>query len=582
MEKKQILQPEKKYYQAPVEDQTVSIGLETREELLREGDKSIILDLERLFNKERNDSKKYKIYGKIRMIFRNMYKGESSYSNLREYLYLHGDGSDLGNYEGYLPYDEFAFLRRDIYKNVINTPTGTTTSNFGTYTPTFSLPAQTPNKHQNISMMDAPYHNWNLYLTYVHQNDSFYPITYTLTGGTKTISGNVAANGIPCRVESLQNYYRLTCPVPHGINEGEYVIISGKTRSIASFGNEKFDSKKYVLNLSKAQFSGTPLSSIVLIKRCIDKDNPLTTTSIYYVHRHKVITKTTDYILDKAGFETPIFEEEKKLLFENSAGVDDFLVERNRQESVLFDFKKTFKLTDIKNNLGYTPTDVYLTVIYRNSNGFFNYPPKVGWKFNFHNTWIDKHFSGTTSNETKITTTSFTKSGFTFYSGNSITIGTTGLTGAYVEYNKTELKERIISEAYHKISNPIATFDHNQDGNVDGFSGATAENLFGLYYQPYHKVKLKELSPYVETSKTNDIINLPENTMYFEKEGLWKWRDLYDHGYIDPDGYGVNHPFINNIHYVKNDINFYLRNERLYQNKTDGLTNFNDKTITDC
>ena len=97
MEKKQILQPEKKYYQAPVEDQTVSIGLETREELLREGDKSIILDLERLFNKERNDSKKYKIYGKIRMIFRNMYKGESSYSNLREYLYLHGDGSDLGN-----------------------------------------------------------------------------------------------------------------------------------------------------------------------------------------------------------------------------------------------------------------------------------------------------------------------------------------------------------------------------------------------------------------------------------------------------------------------------------------------------
>ena len=83
-------------------------------------------------------------------------------------------------------------------------------------------------------------------------------------------------------------------------------------------------------------------------------------------------------------------------------------------------------------------------------------------------------------------------------------------------------------------------------------------------------------------SKMYIDVNLPENTMYFEKEGLWKWRDLYDHGYIDPDGYGVNHPFINNIHYVKNDINFYLRNERLYQNKTDGLTNFNDKTITDC
>ena len=581
MEKKQILQPEKKYYQAPVEDQTVSIGLETREELLREGDKSIILDLERLFNKERNDSKKYKIYGKIRMIFRNMYKGESSYSNLREYLYLHGDGSDLGNYEGYLPYDEFAFLRRDIYKNVINTPTGTTTSNFGTYTPTFSLPAQTPNKHQNISMMDAPYHNWNLYLTYVHQNDSFYPITYTLTGGTKTISGNVAANGIPCRVESLQNYYRLTCPVPHGINEGEYVIISGKTRSIASFGNEKFDSKKYVLNLSKAQFSGTPLSSIVLIKRCIDKDNPLTTTSIYYVHRHKVITKTTDYILDKAGFETPIFEEEKKLLFENSAGVDDFLVERNRQEAVLFDFRDEFVLTGLTNNLGYAPTEIYLSVIFRNGSGYFDYPVKVGYRFHLHDSWVDDHYSGTTANETALTSTLYPKSGTTatFYTGNTLTTGST-LTGAFVEYSPVEMKERIISEAFHKLTNPTEIFDYGQVSGTT-YAGTSVNNKLGLYYQPHYRIKLRELSPYVETFNTDNILDLPDNAKYDPFDRLWKWRDIYDHGYIDPDGNGTDYPFVNGLHYVKSDINFYLRNEQAFKNKTDGIKDFNGSNI-DC
>jgi hypothetical protein len=581
MEKKQILQPEKKYYQAPVEDQTVSIGLETREELLREGDKSIILDLERLFNKERNDSKKYKIYGKIRMIFRNMYKGESSYSNLREYLYLHGDGSDLGNYEGYLPYDEFAFLRRDIYRNVIDTPTGTTTSNFGTYTPTFSLPTQTPNKHQNISMMDAPYHNWNLYLTYVDQNDSFYPITYTLTGGTKTISGNVAANGIPCRVESLQNYYRLTCPVPHGINEGEYVIISGKTRSIASFGNEKFDSEKYVLNLSKAQFSGTPLSSIVLIKRCIDKDNPLTTTSIYYVHRHKVITKTTDYILDKAGFETPIFEEEKKLLFENSAGVDDFLVERNRQEAVLFDFRDEFVLTGLTNNLGYTPTEIYLSVIFRNGSGYFDYPVKVGYRFHLHDSWVDDHYSGTTANETALTSTLYPKSGTTatFYTGNTLTTGST-LTGAFVEYSPVEMKERIISEAFHKLTNPTDIFDYGQVSGTT-YVGTSVNNKLGLYYQPHYRIKLRELSPYVETFNTDNILDLPDNAKYDPFDRLWKWRDIYDHGYIDPDGNGTDYPFVNGLHYVKSDINFYLRNEQAFKNKTDGIKDFNGSNI-DC
>ena len=64
---------------------------------------------------------------------------------------------------------------------------------------------------------------------------------------------------------------------------------------------------------------------------------------------------------------------------------------------------------------------------------------------------------------------------------------------------------------------------------------------------------------------------LPQNAKYFEEEGLWKWRDVYDHGFIDPDGFGTNYPFLNNMHYVKNDINFYLRNEQLYTNKVAGL-----------
>ncbi len=35
----------------------------------------------------------------------------------------------------------------------------------------------------------------------------------------------------------------------------------------------------------------------------------------------------------------------------------------------------------------------------------------------------------------------------------------------------------------------------------------------------------------------------------------FRWRDLYDHGFIDPEGFGTNYTFINNIHYVKSDIN---------------------------
>jgi hypothetical protein len=239
---------------------------------------------------------------------------------------------------------------------------------------------------------------------------------------------------------------------------------------------------------------------------------------------------------------------------------------------MIYDFKESFVLTGLTNNLGYLPTEVYVTVILANKNGFFEYPPKVGWKFNFHNTWVDEYFDGTDSIETSIPTTAFTKTvdlnTYTFTGGTELPLNTI-LNGAFIEYNRSELKERTISDAYHRFSNPLFVFDYGQTGTTVSFSGGSLTNMYGLFYQPHHKVKLRELSPYIESSVTNQIYGLPQNAKYFEDEILWKWRDLYDHGYIDPDGFGTNYPFINNLHYIKSDINFYLRNENIYQNKND-------------
>jgi hypothetical protein len=44
---------------------------------------------------------------------------------------------------------------------------------------------------------------------------------------------------------------------------------------------------------------------------------------------------------------------------------------------------------------------------------------------------------------------------------------------------------------------------------------------------------------------------------------------------VDVDGYGTKFPFTNGTHYVKTDINLYLRNEQQYNNKQDGLNGFN-------
>ena len=618
MENKEILLPSKRYFKADEQDLNLNVKLENDEVLLREGDMDVILNQSDLFDTERNKSTEYKIYGKIKMIFRNMYSGYTDYKPLARNLYLYGDGSD-GNFLGYVPYNEFAFLRNDVLRE-LSVPQSGSTLGDESVVPQIKMYDGTPlgryTGHTITTSIDAPYKNWNLYLSYVYAQDSGFTMNYTLSGNTNY--NFVAGDGIPFRVEDGGNSYILTSPVEHGMKQGEYIILSGGTLTsgitinkkifyIDSVGNQTYNSEKYVINLLKSEFtSGFTLNGLLLVlgKRCIDINNISGSTSTYYVHKHKTLTDDQKYIMDKVGFESTLFEEERKILYQNELFENDVLVERNRQESVLFDFKETFSLTGIKNNLNYTPTEVYVSIIFKNGNGLFDYPPKVGHKFNFHDNWIDNQFTGDTSKEnfykedgiTKQTGTTFTSNAtgytYTFTGGTSLEKGTI-LTGAFVEYNKKELKERIISETFHKFShrkktsNGFRLFDHQQDQG-SFYSGATTGNTVGYYYQPHHRIKLRQLSPYIENSKLDPgqpqtFIDLPENAVFDETTKLWYWRDLYDHGFIDQEGNGTKFPFMNNTHYVVNDINFYLRNEKSYMNKADGLSSYNNyQNKTNC
>jgi hypothetical protein len=579
MEKKQIILPKLRYEKAPAIDSQIRIGFEEEKSLLRTDDRDIVLDLSEQFAKERSDCNRYMIYGKMKMVFRNLYLGVSDYDYLKQRLALYSDGTD-GCYAGYLPYDEFAFLRNDIYREAVDPMSMSSLDTFSGFT----LITSGTTLHQEITAFNAPHFNWNLYTTYVYDHNDVFPMKYTLSGSTKTEGDNIltflSGDGIPFRVQTGTTEYILTSPVIHGINQGEFVIINSIPYYVNSIGNEVYNSENYVINIAKSQLTGGTFNTLVNGKRCTDINDINNSTSEYYVHIHKVLTSIDDYILDKVGFESPIWQDEKKLLFENSAGINDVVVERNRMEAVLFDFKEPFILSGITNNLGYTPTDIYVSMVFRNGNGFFEYPPKVGYKFNFHDSWIDDHFSGNTSSEIGLTGDTFVISGITFTSGRTMSIGDT-LIGAFVEYNPKEMKERIISESFHKIVSNVNVFNHGQTLTAT-YSGATDDNPIGLYYQPHYRFKMRELSPYTEISNTDKVENLPENTRYFSSEKLWRWRDLYDDGYIDIDGYGTDYPYMNNIHYIHRDINFYLRNEQIFTNKKDGLISFFVKGADEC
>jgi hypothetical protein len=568
MENKIIIHPEKRYAKAPEEDLKLKVSLNGPQTLLINDDRNIVLDTNIQFDDERNESLKYKIYGKLKMIFRNMYFGTSNYTYLDNIMYIK-DVDDIER-NGYLPYNVFAFLRNDICREVSSSSELNESDIFTGFTREIINTGTT--NHKTITETNASKHNWGLYLTYAYSDDSEYQMIYTLSG--KTIINFKSGDGIPFRITDEGSKYILTSPVEHGMNEGEYIIIDDYPYYINSIGNEIYNSENYVLSILKNQIpSGNTtsftLSSLLTGKRCLDKNNIENTTSQYYIHKNKVLTEIDDYILEKIGFESPVFRDEKKTQRDDENQL--FIVEKNKPESVLFNFNEAFILTGLTNNLGYIPTDIYLTVVYKNGDGFFEYPPKVGYRFNFHDEWIDECWTGST--ETGITTNPFIISGITFSSGTALTSGDV-INGEFIEYIPTQLKERTISHTYHKIVTPTTIFNHNQDNELY-YSGASETNKFGLFYQPHYKIKLRELSPSVETSNSTYIDNLPQNAIFFENEKIWKWRDLYDHGYIDDLEYGTNYPFINGMHYIKTDINFYLMNEVLFTNKIDGIRDFN-------
>ncbi len=587
MRKNKVILPTLRYFNAPEEELNSLLELDTTQNLMRENDRNIILDVSKLYDDERNQSIKYKIYGKIRMVFNNEYVGSTQYDYLKNNLYQLGVG-EVGSDTGYVPYNEFALLRNDVLREVNMPQSGGDIVNF---TPDINFTGQYTG-HTTITPSNAPYANWNIYLSYVYTSDTKFQMSYTLSNNVEYKF--LAEDGIPFLIDSDDRYYILKSPVEHGMLKGEYVVLNNSTISlnqlidrtfyIDDVGNEEYDSEKTIIKILKSEFINSITltnNTVIFGKRCLNKKDITNTISTYYVHKHKTLTNVDDYIMDKLGFESSIWEDEKKLLYENSAGENDYLVEKNRMESVLYDFKKPFNLSGITNNLGYTPTEIYTTIVFRNKNGYFEYPPKIGYKFNFHDTWVDQHFSGTTSEEDSITYNTFTKTEnnttYTFKSGDNIDLGTS-LYGAFVEYNNFEFKERIISESFHKISHPVDVFDHNQD-SPSYYSGASSNNTVGIYYQPHYRIKLRQLSPYLETSKVSDVYNLPENVRYYENEKLWKWRDLYEHGFVDDEGFGTNFPFVNGIHYVIKNINLYVRNEKSFTNKQNGITSFLIKNI---
>jgi hypothetical protein len=133
------------------------------------------------------------------------------------------------------------------------------------------------------------------------------------------------------------------------------------------------------------------------------------------------------------------------------------------------------------------------------------------------------------------------------------------ITGNLIKKEDDNFDEDIINEQIHKIK---MFFGNNE---------------IQFKFNPFIKIKLREYNDTIYfgniNSNTKNIVRIPDYAKPVGdiSKGNVIWKELLPHGYIDPiSEAGVNHPFINGIHYV-------------YTNNILGiqpdLTNFNTEII---
>ena len=569
--------PIKKFVGAVEQDLYFQITLDGTDRGLVQGDRTVDINLDERFNKERQNISRYRLYGKVEPIVDNCYNGVAvdiatmSFNTLLfQDLFYNQPASSP--WPGYPQFNEFDFKRNDVDESV-----STTT-------------------------------NWSMYVTYPSTCDGDKDMWYQsledpINNSVKFISSDGIAFQVSNVVEVGRNVCRFVCSAPHGLKKREFVeimlddgqgnVITFTTTNtnvgvfpILNLGDGTRDSKENVFNLNVSvgtvMGSGNsviqiPNGTMGTMKRVINPNIP-NSKSRYYVKEYTVLTKMSDAIIDVCGFERRVFPDVKQVDKVTPSSECRVSI-KNEYPTYLYNFSKDIDVERLRDNLGRPLSSLYVSVILRNDLGYFDYTPNIGWDWNFPYSFIDSDvinhkMRGHIGDPQPVSGVIVdVVVGGVLNRGEELRVGDV-LRGGFCEYNEYELLEREISEITHKFNWNRLVFDHGQ---------TVGTQLEGYIYKPHYEVPIRVFSKYIEYGDPQDVVDTPEWAEYWEPTKQWRWRDLHDIGFFDGDN-GVDYPFMNGSHYPKRVIPFYIQrqNRSLSDTTSDNTTIIDGLTIDGC
>ena len=566
-----IVTGESRFAGAQNKDMSLQPLLTSDQRNMIEGDRNLVLNLRDQFDFERNYSTVYRPYGKLDVLYSNSITGETNDTNLLNYMYF--TPAYIGCPDPVL-YPSIPW----------NGPpcVGLPPSSLFTFMPPYRYGTTSSSPYTSLGSYQD---NWVTYISYVSDCDSgqtmeFY-VDYALSLGISFISGD----GIAARIELItingKETLRITTTSPHGVNPGEFVELQSSptiipmgltslvtnvpistdingvpttivenTFKVDFLGNEYANSDKYVINIytKGLDVNAVPQDSVCVIQRIISLDNVIETRSRYCTHIHKLITNSSDYTLDKTGFELGIYNKKGRVFKKKKtpAGYGDKTVIIEDFQSFLWNTNLDIDVEDFKDNLNRPLTDLYLTIFQTNRNLMWHYeapansPTGYGWQWNFrHNGYIDP-FVDNNTNPTNV------------FQNNTngvdpLPLSGTTYRGAFVEYNAFELKERVISEISHSLK-----FNRDAMYEVGASHGTYVKSIYR--YQPHHRIPIRKLSTTV--SYEDSLFTSPPYATYSLSEETFRWRTILALDYFEDGDNGVNYPYLNDAHYPYLNVEF--------------------------
>ena len=517
-----------------------------------EFDRSLDIELEQVFQNERQNSTNFRPTCKFTVLFKNSYTGYSMYNAFENTLYFTNSNSLADDmctpnpnnlvWEGFPQYNEFDFIRNDY--------------NVTGYT-------QPPNEHLIFVPKSASTYNWMSYMSYAYDNDYNKPMTAYDSIDNNINMSWVSGDGIPFVISNNTynglNYVTFRCPVKHGLSLGDFVRLNltynGDTLfKVDKFGNGFDGSDEYIFNIINIGYTGNTFNNgnTGTFKRVILGEKSSDTTSKYYVRKHKILTTLNNSLFTKCGFEENIFgiskKYESKLYTPNKEARISI---KEGAESYTLSFNQDIDISPLIDNQKRPISELFFTVIWRGYFGWTTGTKKQGWDFNLPLDSIgnpnDWWLSTNSDSNTNFNIDSYIKQGFRFFYTRPLNSGDT-IDGDFCEWNDYDQKERVISNLNHKFL---------FDGNNFTIAAPTSNNSKkGYYYKPHYSIKIRDYSPYIEEGDVKNVTGIPNYAYFSTTKNQFIWRDIYPYGYIDNDRVGVDYPFLNGSHYPFNNFIF--------------------------